>query len=53
MSKNIEQDTRDTKHPETASGCCGGPVKNDTDACCQKDADAKAQGKSGCGCNCR
>jgi thioredoxin reductase len=35
----------------TDSGCCGGPAKDDADACCQKDADAKAAGAKGCGCS--
>jgi catechol 2,3-dioxygenase-like lactoylglutathione lyase family enzyme len=30
--------------------CCGGPAPAGTDACCVKDADAKASGESGCGC---
>ena len=33
-----------------ASGCCGGPAPAGVDACCVKDANAKAQGASGCGC---
>lgn len=33
-----------------AEGCCGGPAPDGTDACCIKDANAKAEGKSGCGC---
>jgi len=33
-----------------ASACCGGPAPKDVDACCVKDADAKAAGESGCGC---
>ena len=36
--------------PTTASGCCGGPAPKEVDACCVKDAAAKAEGKSGCGC---
>ncbi|HEX7928355.1 MAG TPA: hypothetical protein VF678_12240, partial [bacterium] len=32
------------------AGCCGGPAPAATDACCVKDAAAKAEGKSGCGC---
>ncbi len=32
-------------------GCCGGPAPNGVDACCAKDADAKAAGEAGCGCN--
>lgn len=31
-------------------GCCGGPAPEDVDACCVKDADAKAAGEFGCGC---
>jgi hypothetical protein len=34
---------------ETAAGCCGGPTP-EVDACCAKDAEAKAHGESGCGC---
>ena len=30
--------------------CCGGPAPANVDACCVRDADAKAEGKSGCGC---
>jgi hypothetical protein len=34
-----------------ASACCGGPASKEAgDACCVKDADAKAAGESGCGC---
>jgi hypothetical protein len=33
-----------------ASGCCGGPAPAGADACCVKDADAKAAGQDGCGC---
>ena len=31
--------------------CCGGPAPSGIDACCVKDADAKAAGETGCGCN--
>ncbi|MPR06131.1 FAD-dependent oxidoreductase [Microvirga tunisiensis] len=34
-----------------SSGCCGGPAPVDVDACCVADANAKADGKSGCGCS--
>jgi hypothetical protein len=34
-----------------ATGCCGGPAPETIDACCQKDAEAKVIGKSGCGCS--
>jgi hypothetical protein len=33
-----------------ASACCGGPAPKESEACCVKDADAKAAGQSGCGC---
>jgi len=33
------------------AGCCGGPAPSGVDACCVKDADAKAAGEGGCGCN--
>lgn len=36
---------------DDSAGCCGGPAKEDADACCQKDADAKAAGAKGCGCS--
>ena len=31
-------------------GCCGGPAAEGVDACCVKDAEAKASGQPGCGC---
>jgi hypothetical protein len=34
-----------------ATGCCGGPAPIGADACCVKDADAKAAGQDGCGCD--
>ncbi|MGZ5444028.1 MAG: FAD-dependent oxidoreductase [Thermoanaerobaculia bacterium] len=33
-----------------AAACCGGPAPKEADACCVKDADAKAAGETGCGC---
>ena len=40
--------------PENASGaagsCCGGPAPATVDACCARDAEAKALGQDGCGC---
>ena len=35
----------------TASGCCGGPAKEDLSACCAADETAKKAGASGCGCS--
>lgn len=32
------------------AACCGGPAPKEADACCVKDADAKAAGEAGCGC---
>ncbi|EPJ52294.1 MAG: FAD dependent oxidoreductase [Osedax symbiont Rs2] len=37
---------------KTSAGCCGGAAIDNSDACCVKDEQAKAQGKSGCGCRC-
>lgn len=37
--------------PAEASGCCGGPAKEDPGACCVKDAEEKAKGADGCGCS--
>jgi hypothetical protein len=34
-----------------AASCCGGPAPAEVDACCNDDAVAKADGKSGCGCD--
>jgi thioredoxin reductase len=34
-----------------SSSCCGGPAPASVDACCVKDADAKAAGATGCGCS--
>jgi thioredoxin reductase len=35
---------------KTSSGCCGGPAPAGVDACCVKDAEAKATTGQGCGC---
>ena len=43
-------ETTNTKTDDAASGCCGGPAPAGADACCVKDAAAKAAGESGCGC---
>ncbi|WP_298255011.1 FAD-dependent oxidoreductase [Bradyrhizobium sp.] len=42
--------TRSGVEGASASGCCGGPVPANVDACCADDASAKATGKTGCGC---
>jgi thioredoxin reductase len=33
------------------TACCGGPAPAGVNACCVKDADAKAAGRAGCGCS--
>jgi hypothetical protein len=38
-----------TQFDEASSGCCGGPPKERTDACCVKDERIKDAGGSGCG----
>jgi len=43
QEKNFEQ--------TVGAGCCGGPVSLEVDACCDKDATAKAGGGAGCGCS--
>jgi thioredoxin reductase len=35
---------------QQAGGCCGGPAPAGANACCVRDADAKAAGQGGCGC---
>jgi len=42
-----------TDFATTESGCCGGPPKNDAQACCVRDEQAKASGARGCGCGSR
>ncbi|WP_029010074.1 FAD-dependent oxidoreductase [Azospirillum halopraeferens] len=39
-----------TEEAPAAAGCCGGPAPAGVDACCVRDADAKAAGEAGCGC---
>ncbi|MFK5978333.1 MAG: hypothetical protein QM488_05550 [Rhizobiaceae bacterium] len=39
------------KADNEAASCCGGPAPDHADACCVKDANAKAAGEDGCGCN--
>jgi thioredoxin reductase len=42
--------TQSPSQAEVAQGCCGGAAPVDVDACCVRDAGAKAAGKPGCGC---
>jgi len=49
MSKTATTD-KGTGNKKHASSCCGGPVPTNANACCVRDADAKAAGASGCGC---
>lgn len=43
--------TRGGVEKGAASGCCGGPAKEDVSACCAADETAKKAGASGCGCS--
>jgi ubiquinone/menaquinone biosynthesis C-methylase UbiE len=36
--------------PESGGSCCGGPAPAGVEACCARDAEAKAGGHDGCGC---
>jgi thioredoxin reductase len=47
---NIDLVLADGGAQSAATGCCGGPAPAGADACCVKDADAKAAGQDGCGC---
>lgn len=42
--------TVDATAAPAAGGCCGGPARADTSACCVRDEVAKAEGRAGCGC---
>jgi hypothetical protein len=48
MSKTATTTDKKTGNKPNVNSCCGGPVA--TNACCVRDADAKAAGASGCGC---
>jgi NADPH-dependent 2,4-dienoyl-CoA reductase/sulfur reductase-like enzyme len=49
---NKEETMNETKtETEKAAACCGGPAKENPDACCVLDAEEKAKGASGCGCS--
>lgn len=43
--------TRAGVESAAVSGCCGGPAKQDTSACCAADETAKKAGGAGCGCS--
>jgi hypothetical protein len=49
MSKTATTD-KETGTKANTSSCCGGPAPSDANACCVRDAEAKAAGASGCGC---
>lgn len=38
---------------DVEGACCGGPSADDPDACCVRDAKARARGEEGCGCGAR
>lgn len=42
--------TPDSDSVKPATGCCGGPAPAGVEACCVRDAEAKANGHAGCGC---
>ncbi|MFN0248400.1 MAG: sigma-70 family RNA polymerase sigma factor [Kofleriaceae bacterium] len=52
MTNTRQASSSATTNPkiEEAASCCGGPAPAGADACCVKDAAAKAAGESGCGC---
>jgi RNA polymerase sigma-70 factor, ECF subfamily len=51
MTNQTSPETKiETTDADKASSCCGGPAATGTDACCVKDAVAKAAGEAGCGC---
>ncbi|MCP3374601.1 NAD(P)-binding domain-containing protein [Bradyrhizobium cajani] len=43
--------TRGGLESSIASGCCGGPAKEEPSACCAADETARKAGASGCGCS--
>ncbi|MBR0855822.1 NAD(P)-binding domain-containing protein [Bradyrhizobium liaoningense] len=43
--------TRGGLDSSIASGCCGGPAKEEPSACCAADETARKAGASGCGCS--
>jgi hypothetical protein len=45
---NTAEKNENAAQPE--GGCCGGPAREDTSACCAKDENAKTAGLPGCGC---
>jgi RNA polymerase sigma-70 factor (ECF subfamily) len=52
MTNTHQTSNTNATNTETKDGaaCCGGPAPAGTEACCVKDADAKAAGETGCGC---
>ncbi len=48
--KEMEMTEMNAVEEPRAAACCGGPAPKEADACCVKDADAKAAGEAGCGC---
>ena len=49
MSRTTTTNKEAGNKPNTNS-CCGEPAPSTKNACCVRDADAKAAGASGCGC---
>ena len=50
MSKTATTTDKKTGNRPGVNSCCGGPAATNANACCVRDADAKAAGASGCGC---
>lgn len=48
MGDDLVQDRN--KGDRLDANCCGGAAPAGADACCRRDADAKAAGRDGCGC---
>jgi len=51
MGDELIQDSNKSSHMDT--DCCGGSAPAGTDACCRRDAEARAAGRNGCGCAAR
>lgn len=51
MSKTKTTTDKGTENERDGNSCCGGPAPTNANACCARDADAKAAGATGCGCS--
>lgn len=48
---NKQEDSESARDRTETPGCCGGAPPEGSDACCKRDAEAKAEGRAGCGCS--